>query len=286
MRQILLDAFEKRASIRARGDTDAYRLLHGWSEGLPGIEIEALGPVALVVCKSADPELLPELSARLVELLPFTEVVCRQRGHRPEKSDAKPKELVVKELGVSYAVEPQNPRHHGLYLDARPAREWLLSSAKGLRVANLFSFAGSLGVAALAGGALSSLHVDSQKRALRRCRANHELNEQTVDARDLVCEDVFKWLKQSAKGRARFGGIIIDPPPTAGRSPAQDLERSVGLARGLMEPGGWLLVFLHRGQQVPSIAGMRLIWEGTSGIDFPESEPARKVRFAALSATL
>jgi 23S rRNA (cytosine1962-C5)-methyltransferase len=283
---LIRQAWERRAPLRERGDTDAYRLLHGWSEGLAGVEVDALGEVAEIVCKSADPGLLPELAAAVREVGGFAEVVARQRGKVPTEGETRSRE--VRELGVRYLVEPGNPRHHGLYLDARPARQWLAGASSERRIVNLFSFAGSLGVAAMAGGALSVVHVDSQKRALRRCRANHQLNDQRIDDRDLVRDDVYKWLGRCARSERRFGGIIIDPPPTPGRDALGDLRRLVERATAVLDSEGWLLLFLHRGIALDAAltGGLEVVWTGESGLDFPETDPGHKLRFAALRATL
>lgn len=199
----------------------------------------------------------------------------------------------VQEIGVRYWVEPWHAQHPGLYLDARPARHWLVENASRVRVLNLFSFAGSLGVAARFGGALSVTHVDSQKRALRRCRQNHELNEQRIDARDLVREDVFRWLRQARKRGRRFGGIIVDPPPVR-EGGADRLLHLVSLAAPLLEPGAFLLLFLHHDRaavtaesvEEASTRELSPVWSGQSGPDFPEKRASSKLRFLAFRATI
>jgi len=200
----------------------------------------------------------------------------------------------VREFGCHYNVETFAPRNPGLYLDARSARKWLAENSRGIRVCNLFSYAGSLGVAAMSGGALSVTHVDTQKRALKRCALNHEKNQQSVDSRDLICQDVPKYLTKLGKSKRRFGGVIVDPPPykPGSRSDIRDLN-AVSLSRAAMaglSEGGWMLCFFHHDPRswdeleaaVSERCGRELevLWRGSSGIDFPEEQESTALRLS------
>jgi 23S rRNA G2069 N7-methylase RlmK/C1962 C5-methylase RlmI len=160
----------------------------------------------------------------------------------------------------------------------------------------LYSYAGSLGVAAMAGGAKAVTHVDTQKRALGRCQDNHRLNGQRTDARDLERLDVTKMLRKAAAARRTFGGVIVDPPPPGvGGATASGAETPIGLASAIapvVAPGGWVLCFFHHDPRAwdELEAGMaealgracEPLWRGRSGADFPESTPERDLRLSAL----
>ena len=209
-----------------------------------------------------------------------------------------PESLVAVEHGRRFALEPLAGGNPGLYLDARSARAWVQSHAVGRRILNLFAWTGGFGVGALAGGARSVLHVDQQKRALARAKANHALNEQRIDDRDFERDDVYRFLTRAAKQGRRFGGIVIDAPPTvpgkaARDARSQDYGALVPLAREVLDDHGWIVCMFSR-RDVPrseyehgivsSCPDLTVIDRGESGIDFPEDDPERKLRFSVFSA--
>ena len=252
-------AWERRHSVAARAtfadDCEAYRLLHGWSEGIFGLEIDRYGEVALIRGKQEYNDALPAIAEALEALHPWQAILAKPwRGSAPEalSGELPADPVVVKEHGLRFAVELSQPANPGLHLDARVARRWLASSDRCVdrRVLNLFAFTGSLGVAAMAGGA-RVVHIDSQRGALTRCARNHELNGQRVDQRDLLRGNIFQHLKRSRK-RQRFGGIICDPPPypagTKTPTAPKRLESVAGLASltaPLLEERGWLMLLFH-----------------------------------------
>jgi 23S rRNA (cytosine1962-C5)-methyltransferase len=206
---------------------------------------------------------------------------------------------VVRERGLRFAIDLLRAGNPGLYLDARPVRDWIRRNAAGRRVLNLFAFSGSLGVAAAVGGARPVVHVDSHGGALAWCRVNAELNQLAIDERDLARMNIYQHIRRAQAGRQRYGGIIVDPPP--GPAEPRRKDRTPGLrgtfalvqpAARMLEPGGWLLCFHHRDsreraaieEEMAAAAGpvrLELLWWGESGDDFPEPDPRRGLRVSA-----
>lgn len=291
-------ALEARAPLAADPQTTAYRLFHGYSEGCPGLVIDRFGDVVIMEDRGAGEESVEAARAFLAESGEIQTVVLKGRGVEPKAVvGTLPSEAtVVLEEGLSYQVEPWAPRNPGLYLDARPARTWLRQHSEGRRILNLYSFAGSLGVAAMAGQARGVTHVDTQKRALARCQENHRLNGQRSDARDLERMEVRKMLRKAASKGRTFDGIIVDPPPPD-RSPTsrRDVETPISLAPLLAKvaaPNAWILCFFHHDSrswdELEAAMGKALerswesVWRGRSGIDFPEDTPEKDLRLSAL----
>ncbi len=288
-------AYEARAGLHEDAETNAYRLFHGYGEGCPRLLIDRLGDVAVIESRGASVEEVSAARSFLEELGVFTSVVLKVRGQEPEALlgtlPSEPSQ--VRELGLSYWVEPWAPRNAGLYLDARPAREWLKAHSEGRRVLNLYAFAGSLGVAAMAGGAKSVTHVDTQKRALRRCQENHKANGQKADARDCERMDVEKMLRKAAAKKRRFGGIIVDPPPPGVRGQVVSTPVSLApLLGAVCAEGAWILCFFHHDErswdelEEAMAEGLgrecEPIWRGRSGGDFPEDSLSTDLRLSAL----
>jgi len=293
VKECLQRAFEARAPLRALPKTNAYRLFHGFSEGLPGLSIDLYGTVLRLQSHGVPSAHVLEAASFMQSLLEPTQMLLLSRGKPPQPllEQALPNTLnVVCEHGLHYGVELLAPRNPGLYLDARPARHWLAQNSEGRHVLNLYSFAGSLGVAAMAGGAKSVTHVDTQKRALQRCRDNHKRNQQHMDARDLRAQDVNLMLAKAAKHNRRFGGIIVDPPPSDGTHHTICSSLAPALAP-LLAPGAWVLCFFHHSDQSWNTLEQEFMealgrpstpfWRSQSGIDFPEPNETRDLRLSA-----
>lgn len=281
-------AWARRGDLHARTDIDAYRLFHGRGDGLPGLEIDRWGDAITIAYPAALAAHLPAIVDAIDRCQRFSTIAVRPRPGEPfaRRGLDTGGEREVTELGIRYAVDlltrGGNP---GLFLDARPAREWIRAHSAGRRVLNLFSFTGSLGIAAAVGGARSVTHVDVSAQALARCRSNSALSGVRVDARDLVRVNVYQHLRRASAARMRCDAIIADPPPlgpAARRSDRTPGERGlVALAPrvvSMLAPGGWLLCFFHPRDpadeaQVVAAAGapLRELWRGAPGVDFPGS---------------
>jgi 23S rRNA (cytosine1962-C5)-methyltransferase len=295
--QLIQTAWQQRALLHAAAGQNTYRVLHGFSEGLPGLNIDRYATAALVSHPAAFHDDLTVITTTLLNCHPFDLVVSR-----PHKGPAKvlhgsvaPIPLEVLDNHIRFHIEPlaANP---GLYLDARPARTWLKQHSENRCILNLFAHTGSLGLAASMGHARSVIHIDTQKRGVRRIRSNYQLNALRIDDRDLVSQNVFTYLRQSS---AQFDGIILDPPPRLPRlSPHttkdQNFQSLIPAVLQNLAPGGWLLCFFHRNapKYLSSPADIQeltshplsTLWTATSGGDFPEANPQAKLRFAAYRA--
>jgi len=266
------------ASLEAE-DTDIVRLLHGATEGAPGLAIDRYGDLLLLqTWRDPLPPGTPESAAGIVnEALGLSlQPVWNHRGdgggppwtafHDPPLPD----EPLGREGGLLYDVRP---RHRGrdplLFVDLRAARRAVRQSAPA-SLLNCFSYTCGVGVAARAGGAERVLNVDFAGSALAVGRRNAGLNGFDDAGFETLKEDFFPAVRQLAglpiKGRGarrrsggrrftrldarRFDAVVLDPPRWA-KSPfgAVDVVRDYP---SLLKPallcvraGGWALVTNH-----------------------------------------
>lgn len=245
MLDTLRAALDRRAGLLARLDaeaTDIVRLLHGATEGAPGLTIDRYGPILLLqTWRDLLEDGAPEAAAEVVEdalgadLIP----VWNHRGQgggppwRQHPIESLPEAPIGFEDGSRYDVRP---RHRGkdplLFIDLRAGRRAVREHARG-DVLNCFSYTCGVGIAAMAGGARSVLNVDFARSALAVGRTNAGLNG-FDDARFVtLAEDFFPAVRQLAglklKGRGArrkytklaprsFDLVVLDPPRWA-RSP-------------------------------------------------------------------
>lgn len=290
-------AWSRRESLHSDPELDAYRLFHGFGEGAPGLEIDRYGDTALIRYKAHLESQLHEITEAIDAEHQFARVLVKARGQAPRaiRGDVPTAPYAVREHGLRFWIEAHQPGNPGLFLDSRPARAWLRANSAERRVLNLFAFTGSLGVAAASGGAKSVVHIDMQRGALKRCKANHALNNLPIDDRDLMKVNLYQHLRKAAAGRRRFDGIIVDPPPLAPRDRTPGAKGMIGLAplvARMLAPGGWLLCLLHGNDSTYEEREQALIdataqtplepmWRGTSGDDFPDEDARWKLQLAA-----
>ena len=291
----LAAAWAARHGFHGDSQTTAYRLFHGHGEGESSLNVDRFGDALVfwvrqpesvdlgTVCSFYEPRLKPKVIVAKEGVRDAGRILA---GCRPEGP------LTVTEMGLDFAVDLLAAQNAGLFLDARPARQWLRQHSRDRRIANLFAYTGSLGVTAYAGGARSVEQVDLQAGQLNRARLNHELNGQSVEPRDFQAVEVGRWLRQAIKKGRRFDGIILDPPPRTPRGRAHfRRSRLYELTVQGLNPGGWMLVFFNRRGECKEAEEQRVfdsakgrfecVWRGTSGPDFPEPALENRLSFGA-----
>ena len=297
--QRLEAAADRRIDLPQREATNVYRLVHGFGDQLPGMNLDWANGLAVVWEMQPGRYDLATVTRWLNER--FSPMAVIHKGRALGRSGGavlsgvlRDPEWLVEEQGLTFALEPLAAQNLGLFLDARPVRRWLMDHSQGRLVLNTFAYTGSLGVAARAGGAQGCIQVDLQAAQLERARRNHALNGQRIDDRDLMKADVLRWLR---KRRRLAGGIILDPPPRLPgkrRKDPQAWNLLVSSAAPLLEPGGWLLALLNRRGvdqaqweaqviETASAQGVEFVpfWRATSGDDFHEPNQDARLRVSA-----
>ncbi len=253
-------------SIRARGRFDiqsnGVRLVHGESDGLPGVIVDRYGDTLVAQFTSAGAErwkdvladaLLAETgltrlyersdaSSRALEGLP--EVKGWLRGSGEE-------DLILQEHGWKLALNIAEGHKTGFYLDQRDSRKRFADAARRLqfqRVLNCYCYTGGFTVAALSGGAAHVTSIDSSGPAIEKARANVALNGFAPERATFMDADVNASLRQFATEGRTFDAIVLDPPkfaPTVAHAERaarayKDINR---LAFKILEPGGVLFTY-------------------------------------------
>lgn len=256
----LARAIEARKPLAAAGN--AARIVHGESDGLPGLVVDQYGDVLVAQFLSVGTEKWRDaIVAALVE----------QTGAKAvyERSDADVRELEglapragllygtlpgnvdIEEYGIRYRVDIAEGQKTGFYLDQRANRRRIGQLAAGADVLNCFCYTGGFSLAALKGGANSVLSIDSSGEALAAARINAELNGLGERAEWLEA-DVFAHLRKLRDMGKQYDLIILDPPKFA--PTASHVERAARAYKDinlwglkLLKPGGLLATFTCSG---------------------------------------
>jgi len=203
-------------------DKPFYRLVFGESDGLPGLVIDRYDGVLSVQITTAGMEKHKALLVKvLIELVqPSAILLKNDNSQRQLENLSLEPELAYGELPARLLIEENNTRFFinvadgqktGWFYDHRCSRAQFAQYAKGLKVLDLFSYAGAWGVTAAVAGATEVTCVDSSEIALALAAESAELN-QVQQKMQFVRSDVFDYLKQAREQNLHFDAIVLDPP--------------------------------------------------------------------------
>ena len=267
LRARLAAAIARRSAVRP--GSNAMRLVHGESDGLPGLVVDRYADIAVVQILSAGAERWRELWGRAIAGIAGVRAVYERsdvevRGLEglpprvgPLLGDA-PAAVRIEEDGIAYEVDVARGQKTGFYLDQRDNRALARTLAAGREVLNGFCYTGGFSLAALEGGATHVLSLDTSEEALDAARRNQQLNGIDASRTEWLAADVFAHLRKLRDQGRRFGLIVLDPPkfaPTEKHVPnAARAYKDINLwAMKLLAPGGHLLTFSCSGAVGPDL---------------------------------
>ncbi|MBX3680206.1 MAG: class I SAM-dependent methyltransferase [Rhodocyclaceae bacterium] len=240
---------------------EGVRLIHGESDGLPGVIADRYGKVVTLQLTSAGAEKWREaIVAGIVQATGCEAVFERSdsevRGREGLEAvtgcvhGALPDGVLsIVENGVRMEVDVVGGHKTGFYLDQRDNRLLTGQLAAGRDVLNCFCYTGGFSLQALSGGARSVLSIDSSAPALASAARNLALNPKLDAARaEWREDDVFKALRTLREEGRRFDMIILDPPkfaPSAAYAErAARAYKDINLSGfRLLSPGGILMTY-------------------------------------------
>jgi 23S rRNA (cytosine1962-C5)-methyltransferase len=203
-------------------DCNAYRLVFGESDGIPGLVIDRYDRHLVAQCLTVSAErLLPLCADFLAQRLDVDSVLARNdaavrrleglprevlqvRGHTPHAID-------LHEGDVRYVADPWAGQKTGAFLDQRENR---LAAARHFTGTVLDGFSYQGGFALHAGRrAEHVIAVDSSRRALEQGRAAAEMNGLVnIEFRRA---NLFEELRRLDRAGSSFDAIVLDPPAFA-----------------------------------------------------------------------
>lgn len=216
-------AIELRKKMFNPQSTNAYRLINGEGDFLPGLIVDQYHDVLVVqfstmgmdklrnfildqLIKKLKPRVIYEnskLSSRKEEGLDDIE------GFRmgPELG-----EVEILENGLRYVVSLTAGQKTGFFLDHREMRLLVRQLAKDRRVLNCFAYTGAFSVSAAVGQAQSTVSVELSESAIATIKSNFLLNQLDLSKNSCEKADVFHYLREN---KLDFDLVILDPPAFA-----------------------------------------------------------------------
>jgi 23S rRNA (cytosine1962-C5)-methyltransferase len=233
---------------------NAYRLVHGEGDHLPGLIIDVYDRTAVIqahsigmhLCRKAIAEQLVRVMGERISnvyyksetTLPYMEP---ENGFLYGGSD----DNIAVENGLKFYVDWLRGQKTGFFVDQRENRSLLEHYAHGRRVLNMFCYTGGFSFYAMRGGAEVVHSVDSSAKAIELTKRNVELNFPGDQRHQAFCEDAFKFLDTTDQ---QYDLIVLDPPAFAKHRGAlhnalKGYTRLNQKAFQMIQPGGLLFTF-------------------------------------------
>jgi len=249
--------------------SDAMRLVHGESDGLPGLVVDRFADTLVVQILSAGAERWRNVWGPLLTKLTGAKAIYERsdvevrglEGLPPRTGPlAGPAATVVRihEDGIAYEVDVVHGQKTGFYLDQRDNRALAGSLAGGRDVLNAFCYTGGFSLSALKGGAARVTSLDTSDEALVTAKRHVEINALEPSRAEWLNADVFSQLRKFRDQNRKFGLIVLDPPKFAPTEKhvanAARAYKDINLwAMKLLAPRGHLLTFSCSGAVGPDL---------------------------------
>lgn len=258
-KKILAAETLRRQHLNLEG-TNAYRVVNGEGDGLPGLTVERYDEYLMVQLYAASWErYLPMIIKALQSIFNpqgIYEKFRPQKTRELEKKGSKrysrllcgtaaPAVYPVLENDLTFQVTLAEGLNTGLFMDQRENRRDLMTRVAGKTVLNLFAYTGAFSVAAAMAGASKVTTVDVSSHYLDWARQNFGLNRLNPKRHQFIAGDCFEVLAQMSE-QQRYDVILMDPPSFSTTTKNKfttsgGTSRLITLALKLLEPGGLLI---------------------------------------------
>jgi 23S rRNA (cytosine1962-C5)-methyltransferase len=225
--EFLKERISKAAVLREtwlRGKTNAYRMVNGEGDFLPGLIVDRYGETFVLQSLTAGMERLKEglIDLLVNDFLPESVyersdvATRREEGLREVSGLLYGKEVAdhveIEEYGCRFGVDVKRGQKTGFYLDQRENRYSLKELSQGKKVLDCFSYTGAFSIYGGLGGAREVTLIDSSEEALAMAEEHFELNHLGKIPRQLIRGDAFEVMRNLGPG---YDIVILDPPPFA-----------------------------------------------------------------------
>jgi len=248
-------AFAQRLGTQVVSEyTNAFRLVHGEGDGLPGLIIDIYHDVAIVQAHSAgmhlDRNLISDAIKMTLEEKGFSVSAVYYKS-LSEKSESEyllgmaGVPHIVLEHGNKFYVDWEEGQKTGFFLDQRENRKLLGEMSKNKTVLNTFCYTGGFSVYALQNQAALVHSVDASEKAVALTRKNLTLNGFDPQVHECVASDTFDFIKDK---KDVYDVIILDPPAFAKHKDARHqavkgYQRLNTEAMKMIKQGGIIFTF-------------------------------------------
>lgn len=228
----LKNAFFLRRSLFSLEKTNAFRLVNGEGDFLPGLVIDYYAGYLVLQSNTLGIDLLKEeIIACLREEKEVIAIFEKSTGQSRKEEGLEDsigvlygedkEQIVIMENGVLFQVDWRKGQKTGFFLDQREMRKKVGELSFSKRVLNLFSYTGGFSIYAKKGGATKVTSLDISSSATKLAEENMRLNGFNPDDETFLSLDAFTFLDEKPLD---YDLVILDPPAFAKKK--GDIERA------------------------------------------------------------
>ena len=253
----LQKALEERAPLFDARHETAFRLFNGFTEGEPDLVVDLYASTLVIHNYADDPAAGRPTTERAAQFLQDqlswlragiikTRSSKSQEERRGQLLFGEMPDTKIKEHNVWYSIDLLMNRDASFYLDTRTLRKWLIHHTRHKTVLNTFAYTGSLGGAALAGGAARVVQHDINRQFLNVAKTSYTLNGFPIHMKAFIAADFFTLAAKLKRTGETFDCVIIDPPffSTTSKGKVDQINESgrlINKIRPLINNGGYLI---------------------------------------------
>jgi 23S rRNA (cytosine1962-C5)-methyltransferase len=236
---------------RLEGKTNAYRVINGEGDYLPGLIVDRYGGTLVLQCLTAGMDRLKGILINLLakefhpqSIYERSDVVTRGEEGLAESSGLLygkkvPDFFEIKEYSCRFRVNVKKGQKTGFYLDQRENRFSLRDLSEGKRILDCFCYTGAFSIHGGLGGAKEMTLIDSSEEALGMAEEHFNLNQLEKIPHQIIRGDVFEVMRGL---EPEYDIVVLDPPPFAKRK-----RHLPSASRGYKDLNLWAFRLLSKG---------------------------------------
>jgi 23S rRNA (cytosine1962-C5)-methyltransferase len=218
----ILEARRLREKLYPKSETNAWRLVHGESDGLPGLIIDRFDKAFVLQSFSAGMDRhMPLITDVLRELFEPTAIVLRNESPLRELEglplfremllgSAGDATQIIEDAGIRYQINILEGQKTGFFLDQRENRRMVRKYSADADVLDVYSNDGGFALNTMHAGARSTTLIDISQESLQRAEQNARLN--SLDKFSIIASDAFEALNRLHQENRAYDLVILDPP--------------------------------------------------------------------------
>lgn len=273
VKRLVREAILRRRNFFSKDSTtNAFRLIHGEADFLPGFAVDAYASNVRIILSSRFAAAFLQSAVEEIDSLIHPNLIIatsdkdyasseglseRNRyfigAEEKKMADDAIGPVTILENGIYYEIPGTKGQKSGFYVDQRDNRVIAEEYAQGKTCLDVCSYTGAFTLHLLKGGAKSVKAIDSSESALRHLLYQTHLNEEkgTIEKKsrekvEILSGDCFELLRAEEGGK--YDLIVLDPPKLAKTKGAlenamkayKDLNR---VAMEKIKNGGILITF-------------------------------------------
>ncbi len=245
-------AWKFRTQILDFDQTNAFRLIHGEGDGIPGLIIDVYNNHWVLQAHTSGIFYQIEAIAKAIKEN-FADncqtIYCKSSGTLPNIGRdffiyGNQEQTIALENGIQFHVNWVEGQKTGFFLDQRDNRKLIESFSKDKKVLNTFCYSGGFSIYAMKSEASLVTSVDISEKAIDLTLKNMALNFPNAN-HTAYASDVFEFMKEHNQD---YDLIILDPPAFAKsikskHTATQAYKRLNSAGLKALAPNGYLFTF-------------------------------------------